>query len=64
MNHITALIDEALDTYRYREVITRREWLDAMLDLRLAVTQLAKELEVELIPQRDVAFAGSDLSVG
>lgn len=63
MDTIVALIDQALDAYRHREMLSRQEWLDTMLDLRLAATALDKELTDELIPQRDDALVGSDLSV-
>ena len=40
---LVGLIDDGLDRYRWREVVTGREYRDVLLDLRLACTGLMQQ---------------------
>jgi hypothetical protein len=52
-----ALIDNALDQFSDRSYVTRREFSDILLDMRLV---LMKEEAIGFIPLEDDALAGID----
>lgn len=62
IKELVALIDESLELYRHREVVTAREHNDILLDLRLACTRMPEQggTDGALIQEGVAAVAGAD----
>lgn len=70
MDAIVHLIDEAIDRYNGRTIVTSREYVDVLLDLRLACTSTIEQqkeggFELGFLPERFDALVGvGDINPG